>query len=559
MDTRRTILWVVFSLSLILLWDAYLKHTGRQPMFFGGTPATQTAAPAAPKTDASVPTLTAPPAATAPGAVPAPAAAEAPAGERVQVRTDLVAAEINTMGAELSQLELLAHRDAVDKTRNMTLLEYKPGTRIYVAQTGAIGGAFPNHRSPFVHLAGPTTLEAGKDTLEVAFESEAGGLKLRKTYVFKRGSYDVEVRHHLTNAAAEALAPTLYLQLTRDGGEAAGGSRFMSTYTGPAVYTDASKYQKIGFGDIEKGKTDYPKKASDGWVAVIQHYFVSAWVPKAGAEREYFMRKVADDLYAVGALQPVGSLAPGASVDVTSQLYVGPQDQRVLEKIAPGLDLVVDYGWLTMIAKPLFWLLQFFHGLTGNWGWAIVLLTVAVKAAFYPLSATSYKSMAKMRAVAPRLKKIQEQYKDDRQKMNLALMELYKTEKISPLGGCLPVLIQMPVFIALYWTLLAAVEMRGAPWVGWIHDLTIMDPYFILPVIMIATMWVQFKLNPTPTDPVQARMFALMPFIFGGMMAFMPSGLVLYWTVNNILSIAQQWQITRMIEGKPLFGRADKS
>jgi YidC/Oxa1 family membrane protein insertase len=289
---------------------------------------------------------------------------------------------------------------------------------------------------------------------------------------------------------------------------------------------------------------------------MIQHYFVTAWVPKQGTDREIQTRKVDTNLYAINSIQKIGMLAPGASVTVESQLFSGPQDQKVLAALALGLDLVVDYGWLTMLAKPLFWLLQLFHGWTDNWGWAIILLTVLVKAVFYPLSAASYKSMAKMRAVTPRMMKIRDQYKDDRQKMNMAMMELYKTEKINPLGGCLPMLVQIPVFIALYWTLLAAVEMRGAPWLGWIQDLTTPDPWYILPVIMIATMWVQYKLNPTPPDPIQAKVFAVMPFIFGGMMIFFPSGLVLYWVVNNILSIAQQWQITRMIEGKPLFGRA---
>lgn len=563
MDTRRTILWIIFSFSLILLWDAWLKHTGKPPMFFGA-PATQTAPAPAPVTPpqaaaaGDVPQASALPAAAAPaGATPAavPGAA-APAGQRVKIATDLVAAEIDTAGAELARLELLLHRDQQDKTRNVVLLDNTPGSRIYLAQTGLIGGDFPTHKTVFTRVPGPDTLAEGQSTLEVAFEATQGGVTLRKTYVFKRGSYLIDVRHDVTNAGAAPMTPALYQQITRDGNAPAGESRFMVTYTGPAFYADSTKYRKVAFSDIEKNKAEFAKTASDGWVAIIQHYFVTAWVPKAGVERENYARKVGDNLYAVGAIQPLGALAAGATTTAASQLYVGPQDQKVLETIAPGLDLVVDYGWLTMIAKPLFWLLQLFHSWTGNWGWAIILLTVAVKGAFYPLSAASYKSMAKMRAVGPRLKKIQEQYKEDRQKMNMALMELYKTEKINPLGGCLPILIQMPVFIALYWTLLAAVEMRGAPWLGWISDLTAMDPFFILPVIMIATMWVQYKLNPTPPDPVQAKVFAVMPFIFGGMMAFFPSGLVLYWVVNNLLSIAQQWQITRMIEGKPLFGRA---
>ena len=569
MDTRRTILWIVFSLSLILLWDAWLKYTGKPPMFFGGPAATQTAAPAptaaapgtgdVPTGSAQAPVPAATPAATPAGAAAVPTtAAAAPVGQRIKIQSDVISAEIDTVGAELSYVELLKHHDAVDKTRNMVLLENKPGERIYLAQTGLIGGDFPNHKTLFTRVPGPSTFEAGKDTLEVAFEAEAGGVKLLKTYVFKRDSYLIEVRQQVTNLGTAPVTPELYDQITRDGTSPAGEARFMSTFTGPAFYSEASKYRKVAFSDIEKGKAEFPKTAGDGWVALIQHYFVTAWVPKSG-ERTNYARKVGENLYAVGMIESLGALAPGATTASNGKLYVGPQDQKVLEQIAPGLDLVVDYGWLTMVAKPLFWLLQFFHSLTGNWGWAIILLTITVKAAFYPLSATSYKSMAKMRAVTPRLKKIQEQHKDDRAKMNAALMELYKTEKINPLGGCLPILVQMPVFIALYWTLLAAVEMRGAPWIFWIHDLTAMDPFFILPALMIATMWVQYKLNPTPPDPVQAKVFAFMPFIFGGMMAFFPAGLVLYWVVNNLLSIAQQWQITRTIEGKPVFGRAKKA
>ncbi len=563
MDTRRTILWIIFSISLILLWDAWLKHTGKPPMFFGGPTATQTTpaagTPAAPAAPNDVPAPTgAQPAAVPGGPAAVPAAAAAPTGQRIKIQTDLVAAEIDTVGAELSYVELLKHRDQADKTRNMVLLENKPGERIYLAQTGLIGGEFPNHKTLFTRVPGPDAFEPGKDTLEVALEADNGGVKLRKTYVFKRDSYLIEVRQQVTNTGAAPVTPELYNQILRDGGAPAGEARFMVTFTGPAFYSEATKYRKVSFSDIEKSKAEFPKTAGDGWVAMIQHYFVTAWVPKSG-ERTNYARKVGENLYAVGAIESLGALAPAATTTTTSKLYVGPQDQKVLEAIAPGLDLVVDYGWLTMIAKPLFWLLQLFHSWTGNWGWAIILLTIAVKGAFYPLSATSYRSMAKMRAVAPRLKKIQEQHKDDRQKMNMALMELYKTEKINPLGGCLPILVQMPVFIALYWTLLAAVEMRGAPWIFWIHDLTAMDPFFILPALMIATMWVQFKLNPTPPDPIQAKVFAFMPFIFGGMMAFFPAGLVLYWVVNNLLSIAQQWQITRTIEGKPVFGRAKKA
>jgi YidC/Oxa1 family membrane protein insertase len=276
-------------------------------------------------------------------------------------------------------------------------------------------------------------------------------------------------------------------------------------------------------------------------------------VPPAGQLREFRTSVDGPNLFSVSTVMPLEQIAPGATATSTASLWIGPQDQQSLVALAPGLDLVVDYGWLTMISKPLFWLLQVLHGVTGNWGWAIVLLTVLIKAVFYPLSAASYRSMAKMKEVTPRLMKIREQYGDDKQKMNTAMMELYKNEKINPLGGCLPILVQIPVFIALYWVLLASVEMRNQPWILWVQDLATPDPWFILPVIMIASMWVQYKLNPTPPDPIQAKVMAAMPFIFGVMFFFFPAGLVLYWVVNNLLSIAQQWYVTKQIQGaKPV-------
>ena len=441
----------------------------------------------------------------------------------------------------------------------MVLLDETPGERTYLARTGLIGAEnLPNHNTVFEVVSYQPTLADGQKALELVLKAQAGGVELTKTYVFQRGQYDVQVRHELTNHNAAPLNAKLYLQLVRDGNTPKGESMFYSTFTGPAVYSDAEKFQKIKFGDIEKDQAKHITSANNGWVAMVQHYFVSAWIPQGKNEREIQTRKVDTNLYAINTVLKLDAVAPGASTSTQSVLYVGPQDQKTLEALAPGLDLVVDYGWLTMVAKPLFWLLQWLHSLTNNWGWAIILLTVLVKAVFYPLSATSYKSMAKMRAVTPRMQKIREQHKNDRQQMNMAMMELYKNEKINPLGGCLPIVVQIPVFIALYWTLLAAVEMRGAPWVGWIHDLTLPDPWYVLPVIMIATMWVQFKLNPTPPDPIQAKVFMIMPLVFGATMVFFPSGLVLYWVVNNMLSIAQQWQITRVIEGKPVFGRAQR-
>ncbi len=586
MDFQRTVLWVIFAMSLLFLWDGWQRYQGR-PSLLGGPPSPTaskdgtplaptpgTAAPAATPTDASVPQASATPASTA----SAPAAAEAPLalpatapaqGQRVRVETDVLRADIDLAGAVLSRAELLQQRVAPDWTAaglvslvtgkkqdrdaNVVLLEVSPN-RVYVAQSGLIGGAeLPTHRTPFVRLDGPTKLEAGQDKLEVKFAAESGGVRLTKTYTFHRGQYAIDVRHDIENIGQAQVQPSVYLQLMRDGNKPEGESGMYYTFTGPAVYSEAAKFQKLDFADIEKRKQSHVTSADNGWISMIQHYFVSAWVPPAGSARENYSRAVDKNLYTVGTISPLAALAPGASVSFQSTLYVGPQVQRELETIAPGLELVVDYGWLTFIAKPLFWLLQFLHGLVGNWGWAIVLLTILIKAAFYPLSAASYKSMAKMKEVTPRLMKLREQYGDDKQKLNVAMMELYKTEKINPLGGCLPILVQIPVFIALYWVLLASVEMRNQPWMLWVKDLATPDPWFILPLLMMGTMWIQFKLNPTPPDPVQAKVMAVMPFIFGVMFFMFPAGLVLYWLVNNILSIAQQWYVTKQIaKAKPV-------
>jgi YidC/Oxa1 family membrane protein insertase len=307
---------------------------------------------------------------------------------------------------------------------------------------------------------------------------------------------------------------------------------------------------KVDFADIAKGKQAQPKKAREGWIAMIQHYFVSAWLPKAGVEREYFTNKVSDTLYTAGVVVPVGEVAPGATGTVEVPVYIGPQETDKLEKVAPGLDLVVDYGWLHIIAAPLFWLLKWIHSFVGNWGWAIVILTILIKLVFYPLNAKAGRSMAQMKVLAPKMEKLKQLYGDDRQKMNQAMMELYRTEKINPLGGCLPILVQIPVFIALYWVLLASIELRHAPWVGWIKDLSAPDPYFILPVIYAISMYVTTKLNPQPADPVQARIMLMMPIMFSIFFLFFPAGLVLYWVVQNLLSIVQQWHINRTLEAE---------
>jgi YidC/Oxa1 family membrane protein insertase len=536
MDNRRLILLLVFSFSLIMLWDAWQRQNAPKPGV--SAPSTTATAPAA----GMVPTPSLPAATAGAAAVPA-AGVVVPAGTvTARIRTDLLIVEVSSQGGDITRVELVRHPDTDDKSKHFVLLE-NGGKHVYLAQSGVIGEGLPNHKMVWKLAPGEQVLKDGEDKLELRLEAtSATGAKVAKTYVFSRGSYQIEVRHEGVAPGAHA-----YYQITRDGKPAGEQSNSMMmgvvTFTGPAVYTDAEKFQKVEFADILKGKAKFAQKADNGWVAMIQHYFVSAWLPSAGTAREFFMRKVGDDLYSAGVIVPVG--ADGKSA---ISLYVGPQEQDKLEKVAPGLDLVVDYGWLTVIAAPLFWVLAAIYKLAGNWGWAIMGLTLLLKLAFFPLSAASYKSMAKMRVLTPKLVKLKEVYGDDKQRLNQEMMALYKKEKVNPLGGCLPVLVQIPVFIALYWVLLGTVEMRNAPWLGWITDLSVKDPYYVLPLIMGATMFIQTKLNPTPPDPIQAKVMMFMPIMFTVMFLWFPAGLVLYWTVNNILSIAQQWQITRLVE-----------
>ncbi|MBB3213991.1 YidC/Oxa1 family membrane protein insertase [Herbaspirillum sp. Sphag1AN] len=547
MDIKRTVLWVVFSFSLLLLWDSWMRHNGKPSMFFPS--ATQQVESAAAGTDPSkLPAPQLPQSSQSTPSAGANDVAGVPAtkGETITITTDLVKAEIDTVGGELKRLELLKHADTVDPSKNLVLFDSTAG-HTYLAESGLIGGAFPNHKTIFTAQPGPRTLENGNE-VQLVLVAEENGVKLTKTYTFKRGDYLIDLKHTVTNNSTAAISPSLYLQLLRDGNKPGGESHFYSTFTGPAVYTDAEKFQKLTFDKIEAGKEQHASKSDNGWIALVQHYFVSAIIPPENAQRDIFTKKVADNLYAVGNILPMGSIAPGASVTMDARLYSGPQVASVLEKTAPGLELVKDYGWLTIIAKPIFWLMIHIHAVVGNWGWTIILLTMLIKAIFFPLSAASYRSMAKMKAVTPKMTAIRERHKGDPQAMNREMMALYKTEKINPLGGCLPIVIQIPVFISLYWVLLASVEMRGAPWLGWIHDLTAPDPFYILPVLMAVSMFIQTKLNPTPPDPVQAKVMMFMPIVFSFMFFFFPSGLVLYWVVNNVLSITQQWVITRKLQ-----------
>ncbi|MDB5892569.1 MAG: rane protein insertase YidC [Rhodoferax sp.] len=561
-DIRRTILWVIFGFSMVLLWDQWQVYNGHKATFFpsGAKPAEIAAATPANGASAGASSVPAPVASAAPGAAQVPGAAAvtvAAAREKLEVSTDVLKLTFDTEGGSLIGSELLKYTDMADKSRNFVLLD-ESKTRVYLAQTGLIagaaGGTFPSHKTVMTAVPGERSLKDGVNELVVKFESpEVGGVKLVKTYTLERGSYAMRVQHDVVNVGTAPVSPQLYLQLVRDGTKPPGESSFYSTFTGPAVYTEAKKYQKVEFKAIEENKVDIEKKATNGYVAMVQHYFASAWLLGDNVPRDLFMRKVDTNLYAVGMITPVDNIAPGTTKSVAARIYVGPQLEKVLESLAPGLELVKDYGWLTILSKPLYWLLDKLHSFIQNWGWSIVALVVLLKAAFYWLNAKAYASMAKMKAINPRITEMRERLKDKPQEMQQAMMKIYREEKINPMGGCFPIMIQIPVFIALYWVLLSSVEMRGAPWALWIHDLSSPDPYFILPVVMTLTSLLQTALNPAPPDPMQAKLMWFMPLIFSVMFFFFPAGLVMYWITNNTLSIAQQWLINKRMGVPPKF------
>jgi YidC/Oxa1 family membrane protein insertase len=563
-DIRRSILWVVFGFSMVLIWDKWQIHNGKPATFFPSAPPAATApaqtGPASATGAAgtgSVPQASAQAAPAASGDVPgADSAAPSAANTRHVVRTDVMELTFQSEGGALVGARLLKHAQATGgKTATeaapFALLTQENG-RTYVAQTGLIGGSFPTHKTPMTLIGNPAALADGQESLQVRFESgEVGGVQLATTYTLRRGAYDIAVSHEVINRGAAPVQPQLYRQIVRDGSTVESETPFYSTFTGPAIYTSEQKFQKVDFGDIASNKGSFVRNTSDGYVAMVQHYFATAWLGEDGQARENFVRKVADNLYSVGTISTLPEIAPGQSHTAQARLFVGPQDEKLLERLAPGLELVKDYGWLTILAKPLYWLLEKIHGYVANWGWAIVLLVVLIKAAFYWLNASAYRSMAKMKAINPRIMEMRERLKDNPQLMQQEMMKIYREEKVNPLGGCFPILVQIPVFIALYWVLLSSVEMRNAPWLGWITDLSSPDPFYILPLVMAVTTMIQTALNPLPPDPLQAKLMWMMPLVFSVMFFFFPSGLVLYWITNNVLTIAQQAHINQRM-GVPL-------
>ena len=559
-DIRRTILWVIFAFSLVMLWDQWQVHNGKKPTFFPGSATTAASGASAPASAAqaagsapsAVPSAQASATgATPPTGVPATTAAATPR-ERVEITTDVLKLTFDTEGGTLIKSEFLKFPEQDQQGAPFVLLDTS-ANRVYQAQTGLIGGNFPTHKTPMT-FTGDRALKDGTNDLVLRFASaDVGGVRLTKTYTLKRGSYVIDVHHEVVNDSGQPVNPQLYLQLVRDGNKAPGESSFYSTFTGPAFYTDAKKFQKVEFSDIEKNKAEFVTSSPDGWVAMVQHYFASAWLLPDGKPHENFARKIDQNLYAAGMITPIGAIAPGATAAVDARLFIGPQEEKVLESIAPGLELVKDYGFFTILSKPLYWLLDKLHGFIGNWGWSIVALVVLLKIAFYWFNAKAYASMAKMKAINPKVMELRERYKDNPQQMQMEMMRIYREEKVNPMGGCLPIIIQIPVFIALYWVLLSSVEMRGAPWILWIKDLSVRDPYFILPIIMTLTTLLQTALNPAPPDPMQAKLMWFMPLIFSVMFFFFPAGLVLYWITNNILTIAQQWLINTRMGVPPQF------
>lgn len=553
MDIRKTLLWAIFTISAILLFDNWQTHNGQSSMFGSSKKAETTQEPNKPKQDLPKPIVST---STVSPVAPANQVSVAKAGEIISLKNDVIELDIDTLGGAIVKAKLLKH---LEEDKIPVSLFDKSSERQYFARSGLVsasGVELPNHTQVF-SVSKKTTNDS------VTLTAEKNGVRLEKTYALTAGSYLIDAKHVVKNISAQNLDATIYAEIVRDGSKPSykgkvEDSSFYSTFTGPAIYTDAEKFLKLEFSDIEKGKAKTPGTQMAGqptWVAMIQHYFTSAWIPSTAYQKDLYVEMLEKNQYRVGVKSKLEPIGIGQEITESLKLFVGPQQESVLESIAPGLELVKDYGWLTILAKPIFWLLEKIHGIVNNWGWSIILLTVLIKLLFFPLSAASYKSMAKMKLVQPRLMEMKERFKGEPQKLNQAMMEMYRKEKINPLGGCLPVVVQIPVFIALYWVLLASVEMRGAPWLGWIQDLSQPDTLFgvwfgapigLLPIIMAVSMFIQVKLNPTPPDPLQAKLMMYMPLIFSVMFFFFPSGLVLYWVVNNILSIAQQWQINRV-------------
>ena len=549
----RTILIIALCVVSFLLWDAWQRDYGPKPP----PPAsTEQPTPDAGPGDSASPSVDVP---QAPQAVPT-VTASAPSADddvgasgharKIRVTTDVLAVEIDTLGGTIARVDLRSYPVSNDKLdESFRLLDDSDPGRYFIAQSGLTGPrSAPNHHAQYDFDADTYELADGAEFIDVPLRWRSeDGVEVTRTYRFARDSYVVEVRVDVANRSDEAWHGALYGQLQRGEPESSGGLFRTYTYTGGILSGPEKPYEKVDFSDM--ASQDVDRDVIGGWVAMIQHYFAAAWIPGSEETNHYYSKSLPQGRFAIGVVSPVDTVSPGGTGQFSLALYIGPKIQERMQDLAPHLERTVDYGWLWLIAEPLFWLLSWIHGYVGNWGWAIIILTILIKLAFFQLSATSYKSMARMRKLQPRITALRERHAADKQRMNQAMMELYRQEKINPLGGCLPILVQIPVFIALYWVLLESVELRQASFIGWLDDLSLHDPYFVLPILMGVTMLIQQKLNPTPPDPMQAKIMMALPFVFTFFFLFFPSGLVLYWFVNNVLSIIQQWVITKKIVG----------
>ena len=544
MDNYRLILILSLGIVLFFIYQAWIEDYGAP------------AQPSPTETIEEVGTVSVPegvPESAAPVARPMAPSTLAAGGssERIFVETDTLRLEIALEGGALVNAWLKDYAATADEPDDpFQLLKASP-PNMFIAQSGLLGAAgteLPTHKAVFAAAKDRYELgDAEELTVELYWEG-GDGIQVIKRYHFKRGSYEISASQEVVNQGDAPIAMRAYSQLQRTEYAAKGQSQFIHTYTGGVYYTPEDKYKKVSFSNMEDKKLD--KDAADGWIAMIQHYFMAAWIPPTDRLYTFYTNSLGEGRYIIGMYSPAMTVAPGSSGEIRERLFVGPKLNETLRSIAPGLELAVDYGWLTVLAQPIFWVLNKIHSLIGNWGWSIVILTILIKLAFFKLSETSYRSMAGMRKITPRIKALKDRYGDDKAKLNQAMMDLYKKEKVNPLNGCLPILVQIPVFIALYWVLLESVELRHASFIFWLNNLSEPDPFYVLPLIMGASMFLQTKLNPEPPDPIQAKVMMSLPFVFTVFFAFFPAGLVLYWTVNNILSIAQQWYITRDMEKK---------
>ena len=572
MDFQRAILSISLGLILLLIWMAWVDYENEKNEALQSSAVTlPTEVPATPIDNAGTPSVS--PAELAEEVPTAPVGASATpnvagttsatlqleTGQRVQVQTDLFQVEIDTFGGDLRDVRLRQYPIDIDVPEVPFRLIQDDSLDLLVAQSGLVGtegGQRPNHKTQFDSPSMSYTLEDTRDSLDVPLNwTSPEGVEYQKIFTFYRNSYLVDVKFIVANRSPNLWRGYQYGQFlsTESVSESSGFFIFQAlpSYRGVAVYTSQDKYEKIDYDDMLSENLE--KNTNSGWVAMLQHYFVTAWLPIDGAPYQLYTKALgggssAKPRYQAGYITQTPLDVPaGETGFLNAQIYVGPKEQKRIRQPAEGLILTVDYGWLTPVSSPLFWILEKINDYIGNWGWSIILLTLLVKIVFYPLSAASYKSMAKMKKLQPRLKTLKERFGDDKQKMNQEMMQIYKKEKINPLGGCLPILIQIPVFIALYWVLLESVELRQAPFVLWLQDLSVKDPYFVLPILMGASMFAQQLLNPSPLDTMQKNIMMSLPIVFTIFFLWFPAGLVLYWLVNNLLSIAQQWYITRKL------------